>query len=94
MMMSRVNERRNWPRRRVEEENKQAKLIGRIMIEDQGAIFLYEKHETSINPPNYVVGYDDVTRYILTKDRFITKTFYPKNKYLIYFECLGTYHNL
>ena len=39
----------------VEEENKQAKLIGRIMIEDQGAIFLYVKHETSINPPNYIV---------------------------------------
>ena len=57
MMMSRVNERRNWPRRRVEEENKQAKLIGRIMMEDQGAIFFYVKHETSINPPNYIVRF-------------------------------------
>ena len=62
----------------VEEENKQAKLIGRIMIEDQGAIFLYVKHETSINPPNYVVGYDDVTLYILTRDRFITQTFFQR----------------
>lgn len=61
LMMMRVNERGNWASAATElwahEENKQAKLIGRIMMEDQGAIFFYVKHETSINPPNYIVRF-------------------------------------